>query len=344
MIGIINRSLDPYFNLAMEEHLVKNWSGPHSYFVLWQNQPAVIVGRNQNTIEEINQAFIEGEDIKVVRRMSGGGAVYHDLGNINYTLVVNENNDFANFEKFTRPVIAALDKIGVQAENQGRNDITISGRKFSGNAQFMYKGRLLHHGTILFDSNLEIMARALNPQAEKISSQGIKSVRSRVTNISEHLLSPVSVEEFKQILTTELLALEGGKEIYELAPSDLKDIERMRDDKYSAWYWNYGKSPAYDIRKTASFDWGHMDIQMAIKGGLIVACRIYGDYFAARDVEELEQGLIGTEYRRDDIETCLNDLGLARFFPHITARDFARLLTGQAAITGGSNRHGTAAP
>ena len=198
MKEIINHSTDPYFNMAMEEYSIRQLPADDNYFMLWQNQPAVIIGRNQNTIEEINSSFVEEHGIKVVRRMSGGGAVYA----ISETLpfVVDENQDFANFDKFTRPVINALKRLGIEAENNGRNDLTIAGKKFSGNAQYKHRNRLLHHGTILFNSNIEIMVQALNPSPEKISSKGIKSVRSRVTNIHEHLPIPVTIEEFKQVL------------------------------------------------------------------------------------------------------------------------------------------------
>ncbi|KUG02405.1 lipoate-protein ligase a [hydrocarbon metagenome] len=326
MIEVINSSHDPYFNLALEEFAVKNWSDGQSYFILWQNQPAVIVGRNQNTIGEINQAYIEEQGIKVVRRMSGGGAVYHDLGNLNFTIVVNENNDFANFEKFTRPVIAALEKIGIEAENNGRNDITIEGRKFSGNAQFKFKDRLLHHGTILFDSRLEDMARALNPGEQKISSKGIKSVRSRVTNISEHLSAPVSVEEFKRILAEEVLQGENDNHTYHLSDADLQAVNYLKNNKYAAWAWNYGNSPAYNIRKTGVFSWGNIDIRLDIKRGLISGCRIYGDYFAAGDIGELEQALIGEEYREEEIKKCLAQLQLKKYLPQTDETAFTALL------------------
>jgi lipoate-protein ligase A len=199
-----------------------------------------------------------------VRRMSGGGAVYHDSGNLNYTLVLDDSQDFANFDKFTRPVIKALKKIGVKAENSGRNDITIKGLKFSGNAQFKYRGRLLHHGTILFDSNLDIMTQVLNPGEHKIASKGIKSVRSRVTNICEHLSQDLTVEEFKEILARELLHLEPGSGTFELAPSDLQAVEALRENKYATWAWNYGHSPAFNLRKTASLAWGHIDIRLNV--------------------------------------------------------------------------------
>jgi lipoate-protein ligase A len=273
MIEVINPSHDPYFNLALEEYLVKSWTGPKNLFVLWQNQPAVIIGRNQNAIEEVNLPYLEQEGIALVRRMSGGGAVYHDSGNLNYTLVLDDSQDFANFDKFTRPVIKALKKIGVKAENSGRNDITIKGLKFSGNAQFKYRGRLLHHGTILFDSNLDIMTQVLNPGEHKIASKGIKSVRSRVTNICEHLSQDLTVEEFKEILARELLHLEPGSGTCELAPSDLQAVEALRENKYATWAWNYGHSPAFNLRKTASLAWGHIDIRLEVKHGRIGACR-----------------------------------------------------------------------
>ncbi len=326
MIEIINNSHDPYFNLALEEYAVKNWSDGQSYFILWQNQPAVIIGRNQNTIEEINQVYIEEQGIRVVRRMSGGGAVYHDLGNLNFTIVVNENNNFANFEKFTRPVIAALRRIGIEAENNGRNDISIEGRKFSGNAQYKYKDRLLHHGTILFDSNLEHMAAALNPGEQKISSKGIKSVRSRVTNISEHLPAPVRVEEFKQILTEEVLQGEKDNHTYNLSDTELQAVKYLRDNKYASWAWNYGSSPAYNIKKTGTFAWGNIDIRLDVKRGLISGCRIYGDYFSAGDIAELEKALIGQEYREEEIKQCLERAQLSKYLPQTDENEFTALL------------------
>ncbi len=326
MIEITNSSHDPAFNLALEEYTVKKLLGSQSYFILWQNQPAVIIGRNQNTIEEINQAYIKDKGIRVVRRMSGGGAVYHDLGNINFSVVVNENGDFANFEKFTRPIIAALARIGIEAENNGRNDITIKGRKFSGNAQFKYKDRLLHHGTILFNSRLEDMAEALNPSEEKISSRGIKSVRSRVSNISEHLSVPVSVAEFKQILAEEVLGVDNSNKRYQLSDSDLQAVKDLRNNKYTAWAWNYGYSPAFNIRKSGTFPWGNIDIRLEVKRGLISGCRIYGDYFAAGDIEELEKALMGEFYREEDIKKCLVQLGLEQYLPHSNENEFTLLL------------------
>ncbi|MDD2619927.1 MAG: lipoate--protein ligase [Syntrophomonadaceae bacterium] len=326
MIEIINPANDPYFNLALEEYAVKNLPASDNYFILWQNRPAVIIGRNQNTIEEINQDYIKEKNITVARRMSGGGAVYHDYGNLNFTLVVNENNDFANFAKFTRPVINTLKRLGIEAENNGRNDISIEGKKFSGNAQFKYKNRLMHHGTILFDTSIEEMVHALNPGAEKISSKGIKSVRSRVTNISEHLSVPVSIEKFKQILTEEVLREESNSAAYNLSEYDMQAVNQSRDNKYSSWEWIYGISPAYNIQKKQAFSWGNIDIRLEVKRGLISGCRIFGDYFASREISDLENVLIGIVYREEDVQDRLAEIDIRSFFPHIEEQEFIELL------------------
>jgi len=326
MIEIINRSTDPYFNLALEEYAVKNMPGKDNYFILWQNQPAVIIGRNQNTAEEINESFIKEQKIRVARRMSGGGAVYHDAGNLNFTFVVNENKDFANFQKFTRPIIKALDKIGITAENNGRNDISIAGKKFSGNAQFKFHKRLLHHGTILFDSNIEDMVVALNPGDEKIISKGIKSVRSRVTNISEHLSTPLSVKEFKQILTETVLMEESDNKTYKLSDEDNEAVNQLRNQKYSNWDWIYGASPAYNSSKKGTFPWGSIDIRLDVKHGLIKECKIFGDFFARRDIEELQFALIGTPYREEEIRKTFSRIDVKDYLPQSDNDEIIKLL------------------
>ena len=326
MIEIVNSSTDPYFNMAVEEYIVHNMDDSHNYFMLWQNHPTVVVGRNQNTVEEINQPYIKEHGITVVRRLSGGGAVYHDHGNLNFTFVLNDNKDFANFEKFTRPVINALGRLGIAAENNGRNDISIEGRKFSGNAQFKHKNRLLHHGTLLFNSNIEEMVQALNPSGAKISSKGIKSVRSRVTNICEHLSIPVAIEEFKQVLTEEVFREEQNNDSCQLSESDLQAINQLRNDKYATWAWVYGTSPPYNIRKTRSYSWGNVDMRLDVKRGSISGCRIYGDYFAMGDITELESTLVGTVYREEEVRNRLSAIDLSRFLPQSNDDELIDLL------------------
>lgn len=325
MLEIINRSNDPFFNLALEEYLLDNPEIKEDIFLLWQNSPVVVVGRNQNTVEEINQSFIQEKGIKVVRRISGGGAVYHDLGNLNFTFIVNDAPSLTlDFIRFTAPVIKALETIGVKAEDQGRNDISIKGRKFSGNAQCRQQGRLMHHGTILFDTNLEDMEQALTVDSAKISSKGVKSVRSRVTNIMEHISSPVSIEEFQDILSS---TIDKNRECRELSPSELSIVESLRDNKFRRWEWVYGSSPPFNVRKSQRFDWGSIDFRINVKKGLITDCKIYGDFFATGDIEIIEQQLIGVRYRDQDLRQALDRINLTSYFPEAYLADIINLIS-----------------
>lgn len=324
MLEIINNSNDPFFNLALEEYLLNRRDIKEDIFLLWRNRPVVVVGRNQNTVEEINRSFIQEKGIDVVRRISGGGAVYHDLGNLNFTFIVNDSPSLnLDFTRFTAPVIKALDIIGVKAENQGRNDISIQGRKFSGNAQCRQQGRLMHHGTILFDTDLEDMEQALMVDSAKISSKGVKSVRSRVTNISKHISSLVSIEEFQDILSN---TINKNRECRELSSSELSAVKSLRDNKFCRWEWVYGFSPPFNVRKFQRFDWGSIDFRINVKKGLITDCKIYGDFFATGDIETIEQHLIGVPYRDEDLRQALEHIDLTSYFPETYLDDIIKLI------------------
>ena len=202
MLFIDNKGItDPRINLAIEEYALKNLDINETYLLFYINKPSIIIGKNQNTIEEINQDYVEQNDITVVRRLSGGGAVYHDLGNLNFSFITKDDGDsFHNFKKFTEPVVKALGKLGIQAELSGRNDIVAEGRKISGNAMFSTRGRMFSHGTLLFDSEMEHIVSALKVKKDKIESKGIKSIRSRVGNIADFLKEPMTIEEFRSFL------------------------------------------------------------------------------------------------------------------------------------------------
>lgn len=324
MLEIINRSNDPFFNLALEEYLLDNSEIKEDIFLLWQNRPVVVVGRNQNTIEEINQSFIQEKGIAVVRRISGGGAVYHDLGNLNFTFIVNDTPSLTlDFTRFTAPVIKALQTIGVKAEDQGRNDISIEGRKFSGNAQCRRQGRLMHHGTILFDTNLADMEQALTVDSAKISSKGVKSVRSRVTNIAEHISSPVTIDEFQGILSN---TIDLNRACRELTPSELSAVESLRDNKFSTWEWIYGSSPRFNVRKSQRFNWGSIDFRINVTKGMITDCKIYGDFFAIGDISVMEEQVIGVPYRDEDLRQALEQINLTSYFPAAYIKDIMGLI------------------
>lgn len=324
MIQIINKSNKPQFNLALEEYALKYMNIDEPIIILWQNEPSVIIGRNQNTIEEINSKYIKENNVNVVRRLSGGGAVYHDLGNLNFTFIVKKGvEDVRNFEKFTRPVIETLKQLGAPAEFTGRNDITIDGKKFSGNAQYTYKDKLLHHGTILFNSDLSVVQETLNVKAEKIESKGVKSVRSRVTNILPYLKDKISLDEFQQILTKNMFNhYNQGAQEYHLNEGDIEKINTLMEERYLKWDWNYGESPAFTLQKVRRYPGGNLDIRMDVKDGIILACNIFGDFFGQLDIKILAEQMVDLKYDETAVTDLLNGIDFSQYFSHISQEEF----------------------
>jgi lipoate-protein ligase A len=320
---IRNQSTNPYYNMAMEEYVLKGLNPEEEYFVLWQNSPAIIVGKHQNTVEEINARYVRDNDIYVVRRLSGGGAVYHDAGNINFTFIINNvHKEFLDFKRFTLPVIGALKRMGVKAELSGRNDLTIDGRKFSGNAQYMYRNRLLHHGTLLFDSELDVLQQALNVDPSKILSKGIKSVRSRVTNIREHLERDISISGFIDLLARFVFEYHGQPfEEYVFTDQDRQHIDRLMKEKYSTWDWNYGQSPPFNYRHSERFAGGKVEVLLEVRNGIIEGCKIYGDFLGVGDVAEVEQMVAGQRYTLDGIQRVLSAIDIRRYFGDISLQE-----------------------
>lgn len=325
MVFLESPSTDPYFNLALEEYVFEKMDWSKQYFILWQNHNTIVVGKYQNTAEEVNQRFVEEHGIKVVRRLSGGGAVYHDKGNLNFTFIVDQkDNPEFDFKLFIAPVIKTLEKLGIQAQFNGRNDITIDGKKFSGNSQYARRGRLLHHGCIMLDSNLTDVADALKVKDAKFESKSVKSVRSRVTTINANAPRPISMEEFKKALCANMD--EGvGLESYSLTQTDLEEVERLRDEKYSTWEWNYGSSPAYDLRVEKKFPAGLVTICLQVDEGKIGDIRFYGDFFGNGTISELEKALVG--HRLDEyLGETLEKLDVSSYMNGITARDIMQML------------------
>lgn len=315
---------DPCYNLAFEEYILLNkTAGDH--LILWQNDNAVIIGRHQNTEEEINRAFVEEHNIKVVRRTTGGGAVYHDLGNLNYSFITDVGDtESLTMQAFTEPIIRALEKMGAVAECTGRNDITISGKKVSGNAQRIYKNRILHHGTLLFDSNAEMVANALRVDPGKFKSKSAKSVRSRIGNIKDFLPQGTDLNGFWQRLVAELTA--GDVNRAALRGEELAEVQKLCDEKYSTWDWNFGSSPKYDRVNRRRFTGGLLEIKTSVEGGVITAAGIYGDFMARRPVEDVTQKLCGISFRRDDAEKLLSQLELKDYFGDITLDEILEVM------------------
>ncbi|MCR2045410.1 lipoate--protein ligase [Anaerosalibacter massiliensis] len=322
MIYVTSDSTKPQFNLALEEYVFEYLDEYDEIFMLWQNEPSIIVGKHQNTIEEINTKYVKENNIHVVRRLSGGGAVYHDLGNLNYTIIskVEGSNTF-DFKTFSQPVIDVLADLGIKAEFTGRNDIVIGGQKFCGNAQYMKKGKVLHHGAILFDTELNILGKSLKVSKDKIISKGVKSVRSRVTNIKDHLKKEITVEDFKNLLLKRMFG--GDKEIlpYELSEEDLKNINELVEKRYGTWEWNYGESPEFNIRKSNRFQSGKVETLIDVDRGVIKELKFYGDFFGHGDLENVENKLIGIKYNENDIKDVLKDVDIDYYFSGISMEE-----------------------
>lgn len=317
MLYINNNNTNPYFNLAAEEYILKEKTD--ECFMLWRNEPCIVIGKNQNTLSEINVDYVKENNITVVRRLSGGGAVFHDLGNINFTFIVNDAGDsFTNFEKFTKPIIEVLKGLNVSASFSGRNDLTIDGRKFSGNAQYNYKNRVLHHGTLLFSSNMSDLSKALKVKPVKFEGKGVKSVVSRVTNISEHLTEPISVMEFKDLIMNYIMYTNYGKAFYEFSDKDLKIINKMKDEKYSTWDWNYGNSPKYSFTNHKKYTGGNVEFNLNVEKGIIKEIRIFGDFFGKCDVSDIEKALTGVKHSEEDIRKVLANFHINSYFSNIS--------------------------
>lgn len=322
---IYNKSTNPYFNLAAEEYVLTNFSD--DCFMLWRNAKSVIIGKNQNAIAEINREYVNEHNIPVVRRLSGGGTVFHDLGNVNFTFITNDTDDFVNFGKFTEPIIGVLkDKLNINAELSGRNDLTIDSKKFSGNAQYNYKSRVLHHGTLLFSSSIENISGSLNVKPIKLQSKGVKSVKSRVTNISSHLESPLSIEEFIDLTMNYVKENSLDGEIYEFTENDLSNIEKLKNDKYSTWEWNYGKSPKYDFTNESRLTGGIVEVNFNVKNGIINECKIYGDFFSKKDIKDIEKSLIGIKHEYNNLYEELSKFDINKYFANITLEELMTVL------------------
>lgn len=323
---LLNPSTNPFYNLALDEYAMKHIEVDEDFFFLWQNEPSVIIGKNQNTLEEINQQFIEENNIHVARRVSGGGAVYHDFGNLNFTFIINvDDPGQVNYKKYVQPIIDALKVMGVTAEASGRNDILINGLKISGNAQRLANGKLMHHGTLIYDVNIEDMVAALNVSGDKIISKGAKSVRSRVTTIKEHLPNSTTLQDFWNELHYYLSNRNQDDEI-KLTARDLEKIEHEARTRFSTWEWNYGYSPEFNYKNSQRFEGGRVEVLIDVSEGKIKGIRFRGDYLGLKDVKEIEQKLIGTPFRRGDVLEILNSFDLKLYLGSITSQEISSLM------------------
>lgn len=326
---IINNSNDTAFNISLEEYAFKHLLDEDQIFLLWINKPSIIVGRHQNTVQEINRDYVREHGIEVVRRISGGGAVYHDLNNLNYTIISKEDENKAfDFKSFSTPVIKTLEELGVKAEFTGRNDLEIDGKKFCGNAQAYINGRIMHHGCLLFDVDLSVLAQALQVSKDKFESKGVQSVRARVTNIVDELPEKITVEEFKDLLLGYMKKEYPEMTEYVLSDQELDEIRQIRDSKFANWDWNYGKSPEYNVRRGTKFTSGKVEVFANVVESKIQDIKIYGDFFGIEEVAAVEEALRGVKYEREDVLQALSKLDISRYFAGISKEEIAEAIVG----------------
>jgi lipoate-protein ligase A len=321
MLFIDNNDVtDARRNLALEEYVLRNMMTEEDILLFYVNAPSIIIGRNQNTIEEIDSDVVAARGIQVVRRISGGGAVYHDLGNLNFSFMTRDvHGRFNRYDTFNGPVVEVLRALGVPAELSGRNDILAGGRKISGNAQFASAGRMFSHGTLLLNANLDDVTAALRPKPGKLESKAMKSVRSRVANISEWLATPLDVRELRELIIEKIFGTRDRSRMsmLHLTDADREGAERLFRERYDNWDWNYGQSPPSNLQRATRFPGGEIDMRLDLQDGRIAAIRLFGDYMGSGDVAEVEQRLTGVPYDREAILTALGDMELGDYFGKI---------------------------
>lgn len=318
MLIIDSPSHNAYFNIAAEEYLLSRFP-VEDLFLLYVNAPSIIVGKFQNTLAEINLDYVNEKGIRVVRRMSGGGAVYHDLGNLNFSFhTLLADHDFGDFSQFTKPVLTLLNRLGVPAVLEGRNDLLVEGKKFSGNAKLARKGKMIQHGTLLLDSEMEVLGEALKANPLKFTDKATKSNRARVTNLIHYLPEDTTTEHLKNLLTEEIISNSTGAERYELTEKDHEGIAQLMSEKYETWDWNFGFSPNYNFQKAIKIPAGFIEVHLDVIKGTIEKAKIFGDFFAPKPIEELEEKLIGQHHEAEALRALLTAQDLTAYFGKVT--------------------------
>ncbi len=322
-----NGATDPLMNLALEEYCLRNLDMRDGYFLLYVNAPAVIIGRNQNPILEINRAYLHKNNIRIVRRVSGGGAVYQDLGNLNFSFLTRyDRHYFHNFRHFTQPIISALNRLGVPAEMNHKNDIVVGGLKVSGNAQYSTGKTMLSHGTLLFDSDLTALEQALDATGVDIRSKALASIRSRVANISDYLPVSMDMAAFRSLLLESLFTPFGGIKEHPLSEDDRMRIKDLAVEKYGSWEWTYARSPEYEIQCIGRFKFGTVQARITVEKGVIRACDLSTDSLKKTETSFLETHLVGTRFGAEAIRKVLKDQDLKTALGPVSPKAFADFL------------------
>ena len=319
MIIIQNKSTDPYFNLAAEQYLIDNCD--EDVFMLWRNEKTVVIGNNQNAYAEVDREYADTHGITVSRRLTGGGAVFHDLGNVNFSFIIPSDGKGIDFKRYTAPIIETLKKMGLSAELSGRNDILIDGKKVSGNAQCVRNGKVLHHGTLLYSADLSKVAGVLRVDPAKLQSKGIKSVQSRVANIKELMDTDMDVLDFMTAIEADF---EGTKRGF--TDTELSEITKLRDEKFATWDWIWGRSKAYTLTVRERYPYGSVEASVNTDHGIIKEVKLTGDFFGVGDITELTDSLAGLRYDYATVLAHLSKYDIQRYIFGASAEDISKLL------------------
>ncbi len=322
---IVNKSTSAYFNLACEEYLADRYD--EDMFMVWTSVPSILIGKNQNTYAEINVPYVEENSVPVVRRMSGGGTIFCDRGNMNFTFIESDRSGFTDFNRFTKPILGYLRALGAPAEFSGRNDLVIDGKKFSGNAQYKTQKSIVHHGSLLFDASLSDLSKALTPNKLKFKDKSVKSVASRVTNISEHVEDKtLTVEGFREGLYEYVKNNMDNAVYYELTEEDIIGIEALVKDKYNTWQWNFGKSPKYSFVNRDKYKAGLVEVYVEVKNGFIKTLQVHGDFFSDHNLQDLSEKLIGVPYNLNGVEGALIGVNMDKYIKNMDKKAFCKLV------------------
>jgi len=324
MIYIETGSTDACYNFGLEYYFAAEKPLNGTVFLFWRTSPTLMVGRYQNVLEEVDKAYADAHGIRIVRRMSGGGTIYTDMGGWQFTFIEEAGGEEIQFRQYLAPIIDALDELGVKAAFNGRNDLTIDGRKISGNAQYRLGGRVVHHGSLLFDTDLDQMVEATTVDRYKIQSKGIHSVRERVTNIAEHLPEPMDAESFKERIVRHILGPDGTT--YHVSPEDDARIRQLGRERFASWESTYGQGPAFNIERVGRFPGGTMRFWLDVRRGVIQQAAVSGDFFAAWDSGAFQNALTGCRYERSAVREALEKSGICNEVYHITAADMAEAI------------------
>lgn len=316
---------NPEINLAIEEFLLRNITHEPEILLFYINEPSVIIGRNQNSTEEIDPSYIEDNGVHVVRRLSGGGAVYHDLGNLNFSYISSAAENLHNYAHFIEPVVEVLNELGVPAKLHGKSDVFVEGKKISGNAQYASRGRMVSHGTILFDTNVQHMMQSLNPRQVAIESSAVQSVRNFVTNVKDYLDDGFTIDNLKQAILDRIFGSTSPSE-YVINRSDWIEIEKIRGQRFGSWDWNFGRTPDFNIQKTGEFPAGKIDVRINVKAGMINSIRFFGTYTFLTEIETLEREFVGKRYDYQTIDQVLDQMNTSQFFGEIPVSELKQMM------------------